>query len=156
LRAFCVDRLQYRRAEHGKRSRSRPEILDGKYLIVAPLGEGGMGAVYQATHLGTTRTVAINGRLCERKMWRTVMRMIGPVAALILVGTIVGSGAAEDKRRDDLKKPLVLASQGSFFVGGESKAAAEAISRSTRCMCSTRRRPAAIATFLSSWFTGVV
>jgi hypothetical protein len=81
-----------------------------------------MGAVYQATHLGTTRTVAINGRLCERKMWRTVMRMIGPVAALILVGTIVGSGAAEDKRRDDLKKPLVLASQGSFFVGGESKA----------------------------------
>src|SRR5437867_4918020 len=26
------------------------------------------------------------------------------------------------KRRDDLKKPLVLASQGSFFVGGESKA----------------------------------
>src|SRR5262245_45725567 len=25
------------------------------------------------------------------------------------------------KRRDDLKKPLVIASQGSFFVGGESK-----------------------------------
>jgi hypothetical protein len=25
------------------------------------------------------------------------------------------------KQRDDLKKPLVIASQGSFFVGGESK-----------------------------------
>jgi hypothetical protein len=32
------------------------------------------------------------------------------------------SATAQDKRRDDLKKPLVLASQGSFFVGGESKA----------------------------------
>ena len=36
-----------------------PVVLDGKYRIDAPLGEGGMGAVYRATHLGTTRTVAI-------------------------------------------------------------------------------------------------
>ena len=44
--------------------------------------------------------------------------------ALILVGTIAVPNAAQDKRRDDLKKPLVLASQGSFFVGGEKKSLA--------------------------------
>lgn len=41
---------------------------------------------------------------------------------LILVTLAAGLRAADDKRRDDLKKPLVLASQGSFFVGGEKKA----------------------------------
>jgi serine/threonine protein kinase len=35
------------------------DLLDGKYRIHSRLGEGGMGAVYRATHLGTTRTVAI-------------------------------------------------------------------------------------------------
>src|SRR5215831_15070900 len=40
---------------------------------------------------------------------------------MLLVASTV-SATAQDKRRDDLKKPLVLASQGSFFVGGESKA----------------------------------
>src|SRR5262245_33908865 len=35
------------------------ERLDGKYRIDCRLGQGGMGAVYQATHLGTTRTVAV-------------------------------------------------------------------------------------------------
>jgi pimeloyl-ACP methyl ester carboxylesterase len=52
--------------------------------------------------------------------WRTVMTMRWTFA-LILVGTIAAPHAAQDKRRDDLKKPLVLASQGSFFVGGETK-----------------------------------
>ena len=34
-------------------------ILDGKYRVGHVLGKGGMGAVYLATHLGTTRTVAL-------------------------------------------------------------------------------------------------
>ena len=34
-------------------------ILDGKYRIEQQLGQGGMGAVFVATHLGTTRTVAV-------------------------------------------------------------------------------------------------
>lgn len=35
------------------------EVLDGKYRIERQLGEGGMGAVYFATHLGTERPVAV-------------------------------------------------------------------------------------------------
>jgi hypothetical protein len=38
-----------------------------------------------------------------------------------MLGVAVLAPAA-DRTRDDLKKPLVLASQGSFFVGGEAKA----------------------------------
>jgi serine/threonine protein kinase len=34
-------------------------VLDGKYRIDRQLGKGGMGAVFQAVHLGTTRTVAV-------------------------------------------------------------------------------------------------
>src|ERR1041385_2258039 len=35
------------------------QVLDGKYLLDRLLGQGGMGAVYLATHLGTTRPVAL-------------------------------------------------------------------------------------------------
>ncbi len=35
------------------------EVLDDKYLIEKRLGQGGMGAVFKATHLGTERPVAI-------------------------------------------------------------------------------------------------
>src|SRR5271165_6624053 len=35
------------------------EILDAKYRIDKQLGAGGMGNVYLATHLGTTRVVAL-------------------------------------------------------------------------------------------------
>src|SRR6059036_1410135 len=37
----------------------RGERIDDKYWIDALIGQGGMGAVYRATHLGTTRTVAL-------------------------------------------------------------------------------------------------
>jgi len=46
------------------------------------------------------------------------------ILALAAVLTLPALGQNKDvnaKRRDDLKKPLVIASQGSFFVGGESK-----------------------------------
>src|SRR5205814_8163468 len=35
------------------------QILDEKYQIEKQLGQGGMGAVYLATHLGTGRPVAL-------------------------------------------------------------------------------------------------
>jgi len=35
------------------------QVLDGKYQITRLLGEGGMGAVYEGTHMGTGRRVAI-------------------------------------------------------------------------------------------------
>ncbi|HKF57797.1 MAG TPA: serine/threonine-protein kinase, partial [Blastocatellia bacterium] len=42
-----------------KEGLSPGDLLDNKYRIDIPLGRGGMGAVYRATHLGTKRTVAV-------------------------------------------------------------------------------------------------
>jgi len=41
---------------------------------------------------------------------------------LALICILASLAAAQNKARDESKKPLILASQGSFFVGGESKA----------------------------------
>jgi hypothetical protein len=47
--------------------------------------------------------------------WKVILIL---TVAIAMTVTIHGQTA---KRRDDLKKPLVIASQGSFFVGGETK-----------------------------------
>jgi pimeloyl-ACP methyl ester carboxylesterase len=43
--------------------------------------------------------------------------------------TLVAAASAQNKSHDESKKPLTLASQGSFFVGGESKTMAAAPGR---------------------------
>src|SRR5258707_712668 len=40
-------------------------VIDGKYRVVRQLGEGGMGAVYEAVHDGTRRRVALKVILNE-------------------------------------------------------------------------------------------
>jgi serine/threonine protein kinase len=35
------------------------QVIDRKYQVVRLLGKGGMGAVYEARHLGTGRRVAV-------------------------------------------------------------------------------------------------
>jgi hypothetical protein len=49
------------------------------------------------------------------------MRLLRWTLAIPIAGVLIVGISADDKR-PDLKKPLVLASQGSFFVGGEKKA----------------------------------
>jgi hypothetical protein len=49
------------------------------------------------------------------------MKVLRWIFVVALVGATAARSTAEDKHRDDAKRPLVLASQGSFFVGGESK-----------------------------------
>src|SRR5262245_22602739 len=44
------------------------------------------------------------------------------ILALTSMAMLTASGNAQEKRREETSKPLVLASQGSFFVGGETKA----------------------------------
>ena len=63
---LCHDQQQSRPLHNGWHGHSRMNltalpgvILDGKYRIEQQLGQGGMGAVFVATHLGTTRTVAV-------------------------------------------------------------------------------------------------
>ena len=41
------------------------QIIDGKYQVVRLLGQGGMGAVYEAQHLGTGRRVALKVIVAE-------------------------------------------------------------------------------------------
>ena len=45
--------------ESSKRRFLPGELLDDKYRIENLLGQGGMGAVYRATHLATKRIVAV-------------------------------------------------------------------------------------------------
>jgi serine/threonine protein kinase len=47
------------RTRHTRLESLPGSILDQKYRIERQLGKGAMGAVFQATHLGTTRTVAV-------------------------------------------------------------------------------------------------
>jgi hypothetical protein len=44
----------------GRRLEHIGRILDRKYYIERLLGHGGMGSVYLATHLGTSRPVALS------------------------------------------------------------------------------------------------
>jgi len=41
------------------------QVIDGRYEIVRELGAGGMGKVYEAVHVGTSRRVAVKVILAE-------------------------------------------------------------------------------------------
>src|SRR5215210_3649213 len=57
-------RLRFRIASQSEQSMAGlgkliGQVLDGKYQLDRLLGQGGMGAVFLATHLGTKRPVAL-------------------------------------------------------------------------------------------------
>src|SRR5690242_4100384 len=65
------------------------DVLDNKYQVEQLLGQGGMGAVYRATYLGTKRTVAVkviirNSRLTINSWRDSDVRQKLPVACVIL------------------------------------------------------------------------
>ena len=68
-------------------------------------------------HGGSTRISHLEDPVMKRLRWRTIL-ILGVAIALPVLGQNKSPNA---KLRDDLKKPLVIAEQGSFFVGGESK-----------------------------------
>src|SRR5690349_13193105 len=68
------------------------EVLDGKYRINKQLGEGGMGSVYFATHLGTSRPVAlkvINPKLMQSEEFLERFRREAKAAGLLRHPNIV-------------------------------------------------------------------
>jgi hypothetical protein len=52
------------------------------------------------------------------------MKNLAGLSLILLALTLASNIAAQDKRQNEVKKPLVLDSQGSFFVGGETKSLA--------------------------------
>ena len=50
------------------------------------------------------------------------MRLSAFSIAIAVVVATTATGSAQSPREKDLEKPLVIAKQGSFFVGGEKKA----------------------------------
>jgi len=80
------------------------EVLDGKYQLEQLLGQGGMGAVYKAVHLGTKRTVAvkvINPQLSNRDEFITRFRREAEAAGRLRhpnVVDVTDFGFAETQR----------------------------------------------------------
>src|SRR5262245_50420749 len=54
--------------------------------------------------------------------WRQNMRRLAHTLLVIFALTPSAAVVAQTKRQDESQKPLVLASQGSFFVGGATRA----------------------------------
>jgi hypothetical protein len=55
-------------------------VLDQKYRADRQLGRGAMGAVFHATHLGTTRSVAVKV-IVRRGTWGTYDSCAQPISA---------------------------------------------------------------------------